>query len=573
LMNLIQYGAEYRLVNRHVTFVGANDAQLTKAVSGVGVTAAAGTDVLMALSKPGSIALLSATPSCLKQLADSTAQVDAFTKSGGWIVLCGLTPDGLQDYNRLVGFDHLIRPFQREKVTFPAIRSPLLAGLAASDISMSSGKRIFDYQAGDYPDTDAFSYVVDYEDVAPFGKSTFASYGNIVNNFVSADGWPLIINFPIPADGKPFDVPITFPKPQILTEFTWIGNTFYWPQTQVKLIFDGASRVEYKTRPDNTPQTFAISPERTATNLTLQISKWEPVAGKGPLIGIDNIYLKAKRSPEFYTKVKPLLNIGAMMEYPRGSGGIVLCNVKFLDTEAVPENVNKKRNILAALLRNLKAPFTGGKAVIAGGANMAYTPIDLSRQANAYRNDRGWLGDKSLTFADLPTGKHTFAGVAYNVYDFATSPVPTVVMLGGGNVPGNLPTEVKGIPINTKADALYFLQAARIDSRRSQDDIRRGRKLEMADYIVHYADGKEERVPVYAEIDVDDYRQEHPAPLPGAQVAWTKQFNGSNLNAVAYSMQWTNPRPDVPITSIDLVYGPDRVGVPALIAVTAATIH
>ena len=528
-------------------------------------------NVLQALSKPDSITLLSATPSCLKQLADSPALVNAFTKSGGWIVLCGLTPDGLADYNRLVGFDHMIRPFQREKVAFPAVRNPLLAGLAASDVAMSSGKRIFDWQAGDYPDTNAFSYVVDYEDVAPFGKSTFSSYGNIVNNFVSADGWPLIINFPIPADGKPFDVPITFPKPQTLSEFTWVGNTFYWPQTQVNLIFDGSTPMEFKTRPDNSPQAFEISPARSATNLTLQIANWEPIAGKGPLIGIDNIYLKAKRTPEFYTKVKPLLNIGAMMAYPRGPGGIVLCNVKFQNAEAVPENAAKKRNILTVLLRNLKAPFAGGQTVIAGSANMTYTPIDLSRQANAYRTGRGWFGDKSLTFADLPSGKHPFAGVSYSIYDFVTSPVPTVVMLGGSGIPGNLPVEVKGIPVNSKADALFFLQAARIDSRRNQEDIRRGRKFEMADYVIHYADGKEERVPVYSEIDVDDYREAHPAPLPGAQIGWTKPFaNGSNLNAVAYSMQWNNPRPNIDITSIDLVYGPDRVGVPALIAVTAA---
>ncbi len=138
-------------------------------------------------------------------------------------------------------------------------------------------------------------------------------------------------------------------------------------------------------------------------------------------------------------------------------------------------------------------------------------------------------------------------------------------------IPGNLPVEVKGIPVNRKADALFFLQAARIDSRRNREDIRRGRKFEMADYVVHYADGKEERVPIYSEIDVDDYREERPVPLPGSQIGWTRPFaNGSNLSAVAYSMQWNNPRPNVDITSIDLVYGPDRVGVPALIAVTAA---
>ncbi len=42
---------------------------------------------------------------------------------------------------------------------------------------------------------------------------------------------------------------------------------------------------------------------------------------------------------------------------------------------------------------------------------------------------------------------------------------------------------------------------------------------------------------------------------------------------MAYVKQWNNPRPDVPITSLDLVYGKDRRGVPALLAVTAATVQ
>ncbi len=39
---------------------------------------------------------------------------------------------------------------------------------------------------------------------------------------------------------------------------------------------------------------------------------------------------------------------------------------------------------------------------------------------------------------------------------------------------------------------------------------------------------------------------------------------------MAYSKQWNNPRPDVAIQSIDMQYGPDRRGVPVLLALTAA---
>ena len=121
------------------------------------------------------------------------------------------------------------------------------------------------------------------------------------------------------------------------------------------------------------------------------------------------------------------------------------------------------------------------------------------------------------------------------------------------------------------SDALFFLQAARVDRRRDAREVRENQAIEIARYVVHYADGKEETIPVRAEVDVDDYRQKSPAILPGAQVAWTRPFEGSGLSAVAYSMQWNNPRPDSEIRAIDLLPGKDRPrGTLALLAVSAA---
>ena len=146
------------------------------------------------------------------------------------------------------------------------------------------------------------------------------------------------------------------------------------------------------------------------------------------------------------------------------------------------------------------------------------------------------------------------------------------MLLAGNGVPGVQQQEVKGIPVGQKADALFFLQAARIDNRRNQDEVKQNKRFEMAKYVVHYSDGLTAEVPIYSEIDVDDYRQEKAArPIPGAQVAWTKPYAGTDQAAVAYSKQWDNPRPAVAIQSVDLVYGADRRGVPALLAVTAAT--
>ncbi|MCW3100449.1 MAG: Beta-galactosidase/beta-glucuronidase [Chthonomonadaceae bacterium] len=578
LFNLLAYGASYHLTYRPVTFAPSADIPqsglLQKALDGAGLTYTKAADPLQAISGPGGkVAVIAATSANLKTLANSLPKVDAFTRAGGWIVLNGLTPEGLADYNRLVGYDHMIRPFRRERVTFSPSRNPLTAGIPTGDIVMYSPKRIFDYQDGNYVVSDEFSYVVDYDEVAPFAHFNNTFYENIVNGFVSADGWPLIVDTDVPANGGPLEIVMDFPKPQTVTELTYIGNTMYYPTTKINLLFDEKKEngVTFATRPDNQPQTFALPAAHTGKRIDLQLAEWKTLPNVRPVIGLDNIYLKAQRDPAFYRNVKPMLNVGGMMEYPRGQGGIVLCNLLFKETEEVPENAVKKRNILAALLRNLKAPFSS-KSVIAG-ESLNYRPIDLAKQADQYRDERGWFGDKNFTFKDLPTGKHIFAGVPYTVYDFPTSPVPNAVMLGGNGVPNSLPQEVRGIPVNQKADALFFLQTARIDQRRNRDEIKQNRKFEMARYVVHYADGQMAIIPLYSELDVDDYRQKTAAPLPGAQIAWTHKYEGTEFEAVAYSKQWNNPRPNVAIQSIDLVYGPDRRGVPVLLALTAATSH
>jgi hypothetical protein len=66
-----------------------------------------------------------------------------------------------------------------------------------------------------------------------------------------------------------------------------------------------------------------------------------------------------------------------------------------------------------------------------------------------------------------------------------------------------------------------------------------------------------------------------PVGLKSASVAWSAPFAGDNSGeqAVAYQMQWENPRPAVEVASLDLVYGPEgsRYGVPALLALTLGT--
>ena len=584
LLNMIGVGLAYKQTFRQVAAAAATNPVLGKTLDAIGVQYAKADSALAAIAKPGGIAVIDATPDNLAQLAANQAAVTAFTQAGGWIILNNVTPEGLASYNKLVGVEHIIRRFGQnatqaawfgqkhiEKVTFAPQSNPLLAGLSPSNVVIDSGKQIFDFMAGQFPDEDGYSFVVDTSDVAPFATSPWYAYGNATNGFTQQDGfWPLIMNFQPKADGSPYQIPIKLARPETISKFSYAQDLNYWATTKISLLFDGVNKQSFDVKQNGDVQAFDINPPQKASDITLEIDAWAADPAKGANIGLDNIWLYAQRTADYNAKVKPMLNIGAMVEYPKGPGGIVLCNVKLKDTEGYPENVGKKQTIIATILKNLQAPFSGGKSIIAGAVNLSYSPLDISKQANQYKNDQGWFGDKQHTFADLPSGAQRLAGVSYNVYNLTTSPVPTIIMLGGDRVPG-LADHVNGIPVGRKADALFFLQAARIDYPRNGDETKNNKYPEMADYVVHYADGTTVKVPVQLGNTIDDYHQATPNALPGAQIAWSKPYAAGGLSAVAYSQQWNNPHPDLVITSIDLVYGPERRGIPALLAITAAT--
>lgn len=568
LLNLLAAGLAYRQEFFAVSAV-VQDEQLGKALEAIGLQFEKAADPVAAIGDPArKIAIISATPANLAVLARALPAMQAFWARGGTIFLHGLTPAGLADYNRIVGVEHVIRPFVQERVQFPAVRNPLTAGLSSGDVAMFSGKRIFGFFADEYAVSDEFTYVVDYDEIAPFGTSDFYAYGKIVNGFVGSDGWPLIIDFPIPTNDLPFSMKIALPREEVVTELTYKQSLNYNPTTQIALLFDGQDRQEFALQPNGDPQTFAITPPRKARELTLQTCAWQIDPTKARNQGIDNIWIKVQRSPEFRATVKPLLNLGGLMQYGKGAGGVVLCNLNFQENEAVPLNKTKKRNILATLLRNLKASFAGGKTVIAG-ANLTCTPIDIHTKATTYKDERGWFGDKTRTFAGLPAGVSKMAGVKFDIYEMPTSPVPQVLMPAGSGIPGNLPAQITGIPVNCKADALFFLHTARMGTRMNEKDRRERKAPVMFKYVVHYADGQSVEVPIRAEIDIENYVQKTPAAIPGAQIAWTRPYENSNEQAVAYAKQWNNPRPEAEIRTVDLIPVEASRGTPVLLALTA----
>ena len=526
------------------------------------------------------IVVFDATAANLKTLADNAAKVKAFTDAGGYLMAWGVTPDGLADFNRLVGVQHVLTPFEMERVTMPAQRDPLLSGLTGRDVAMESGVQIFGWQGDKYMVNDEFTYLVDLEDIAPFCEVPGAKAGgladpnnaagwsrNIVNGFTSADAWKLIYYM---STASP-RITLTLPREETITDFGIVLNQHYCKATKVNLYFDKDPKpVSLNTEISTERQDFTLQP-RKASSLTIELAAFDKI---GPTTGIDNVWLTVARSPEWHAKVKPLLNIGGLVKYPMGQGGLVLCQLNIPEREAQPENAQKKRNIVSSLLRNMGAKFSGAK-ILVPGEGLSYTPVALADHCNQYlTRDRGWF-DNRYDLAALPVGENTFAGVRYLIRDFRTSPLPSCVMLSGQGVKGDMPAEVTGLPVSGKADSLFFLHAFK--RTRGWNPPRQGDRTPpvLFKYVVHYADGSSVDVPVRYGDGADDWIQKEPLGLKDAVVAWAAAFpnDTSGQQAVLYQMQWDNPKPDVAIQSVDMAYDEStkgQYGVPALMAVTMA---
>ncbi len=127
-----------------------------------------------------------------------------------------------------------------------------------------------------------------------------------------------------------------------------------------------------------------------------------------------------------------------------------------------------------------------------------------------------------------------------------------------------LPKRVNGIVIGHRCHRLHFLQTA------VWMDVPMG--MSIGNYLVHYEDDEVKSVPIIHGRDVRDYTHlpQSPPDHPSLVVAWRGESQNSREHggeARLYKSTWENPRPNVPIRSIDFVHGNTK-GTPILVAVT-----
>jgi len=581
--NMVEYVAAYEPVVRKTAVVAKEDGPLIEIFGDLGLEYTQATDVMEAISShPGGIVVVDATPGNMQTLADNMTEVEEFWKSGGWLMMMGVTPDSLESFNKVVGYDHLIREFAMERTMFPVVRDPLTAGLTLRDVVMGSGKRIQRQTRDEWPADDAFDYILDTDNIAPFSEFPSPAHfndpdtkgpgsdtwpRNMVNGFSGQDHWRLGFTIHV-HKGDPTQFTLELPREETITGFMVDPADIFNGITEIQLTFDGNEKdVEVlKLSGTNEEESFTFEP-REATKVTINVTEWKQTRERN-LIGLDNLKIEVQRPENFEERVRPMLNIGGLIKYPRGEGGVVVNQYRIAGSESNPLNRVKKETVTGTILRNLGAPFSGSGAVIAG-SNLEYTPISMEEVANLYlQKDQGFPRNPDLS--SLPLGKQTFEDVDFLIRDFSTSPLESAVTLKHPRLKSNAESDSVEITVDRKADALFFLHSHIWQGREWTPNRRNPEPPVVFQYRVTYDDGSETVIPIQITRSVEDYAKPSPQALPEAALAW-QDIDEKDSRAV-YTFQWNNPNSDKTIKSVTLEYGEEgnKKGIPVLFALTAA---
>lgn len=294
------------------------------------------------------IIIVKATPSNLAWLNANKQRITDWATAGGKMMLVNLSPDGIDDYNQLVGFPHQIRAGMQERVRLDNQDNHLLLGISDRDIAMDSKEFIAKWRNQYYVSDCVFSYVVDGDQIASFAKLN-SKYRNMVNGLVNADFWRYI-SYVAPDETVRFE----FPFPQRLDHLNIWTNDSYMVIKRMRIILDGKTQNAMNIDLNDSPQMQTIPLNgQTAQTLDIQLMEMFDKSSKNKnLTGIDNIEIFRQIPDDMAKRFVMLSTPGGLVEYPLGKGCFVLNN---LDYQKPDTDVNRKKKlgIWSNLLRNL----------------------------------------------------------------------------------------------------------------------------------------------------------------------------------------------------------------------------
>ena len=184
--------------------------------------------------------------------------------------------------------------------------------------------------------------------------------------------------------------------------------------------------------------------------------------------------------------------------------------------------------------------------------------LDLSGFYNAVLS-QDWHGPREGNdLASLPQGLQSFAGTDFDVRG--------IVQLSSQVLSGPIlefPEKVEGIPVHRECRALYFLHASGGSANRLEGTL-------LGKYVVHFANGEQQEIPIAYGLDVRDWWIESNEPTTTCRsvIAW----RGSNPQAKhgirLFKSAWTNATTQIKIDTLDYVSS-HGTSAPFLIAITA----
>lgn len=195
-----------------------------------------------------------------------------------------------------------------------------------------------------------------------------------------------------------------------------------------------------------------------------------------------------------------------------------------------------------------------------------YRMLDLSAHYNmALAGDSrdSWMGlGTESDCSALPTGLQWLKGTPFRISQGRRGAVATA---DDSLAMAKYPRLVTGIPVSGTAKELLFLQTATRPTEVDRTLGRVGEKPMMASYIVHYADGKSQVIPLAWGETLTHWNAQLPSAF--AIPAWQGQTpEGARL--ALETLRWVNPRPEVPIVSLD-IQSMEGNPAPVVLAITA----
>jgi hypothetical protein len=181
--------------------------------------------------------------------------------------------------------------------------------------------------------------------------------------------------------------------------------------------------------------------------------------------------------------------------------------------------------------------------------------LDLTGHYNARLTVSWHPGTPGNDLSTLPNGRARLGEVHYDLRG--------VIQLKGTRLLSPFPERVTGIPIGQEGRRIHFLHATAFGVPPGTP---------VGHYLVHFADGAEEEIPIVYGRDVEDWWFEPDVAGTGAscEVAWTGENAAARLRARGirlFHTRWDNPRGEVRMETLDFVSALTESG-PFLIGVT-----